>query len=211
MLPQAPTVSATRAPPEHVKPPADAAPAGSAITVVPRRENRWQKQWQDMRSQARLPSPSGHGAPCAERHQPVSAPRIQRMRYQLSHNTFALAHCRALCALFAQHVPQQACFLRAHCTRSPGTAVNVEARPPDGVPHGVQLGQHPLFQRLASLGEHRVFAKGKEVADDLRERWETSDSPLVQRIQARAQLSATRLLALAVRASRASVGIRAQS
>ena len=53
MLPQAPTVSATRAPPEHVKPPADAAPAGSAVTVVPRRESRWQKQWQDMRSQAR--------------------------------------------------------------------------------------------------------------------------------------------------------------
>lgn len=61
---------------------------------------------------------------------------------------------------------------------------------------GVQLGQHPLFQRLASLGEHRVFARGKEVADDLRERWETSDSPLVQRIQARAHLPPLRLLAL---------------
>lgn len=48
-----------------------------------------------------------------------------------------------------------------------------------------QLGAHPLFQRLASLGEHRVFTRGKEVAEDLRERWETSDSPLVQRIQAR--------------------------
>ncbi len=28
-----------------------------------------------------------------------------------------------------------------------------------------------------------MFSKGKEVADDLRERWETSDSPLVHRIQ----------------------------
>jgi hypothetical protein len=51
-----------------------------------------------------------------------------------------------------------------------------------------QLGAHPLFRRLAALGEHRVFARGKEVADDLRERWETSDSPLVQRIQARRRL-----------------------
>jgi len=51
-----------------------------------------------------------------------------------------------------------------------------------------QLGAHPLFRRLAALGEHRVFARGKEVADDLRERWETSDSPLVQRIQARGRL-----------------------
>lgn len=49
----------------------------------------------------------------------------------------------------------------------------------------VQLGGHPLFQRLASMREHKVFSKGKEVADDLRERWETSDSPFVHRIQVR--------------------------
>lgn len=49
----------------------------------------------------------------------------------------------------------------------------------------VQLGSHPLFQRLASVREHKVFSKGKEVADDLRERWETSDSPFVHRIQVR--------------------------
>ena len=47
----------------------------------------------------------------------------------------------------------------------------------------LQLGSHPLFQRLASFRNARVFSKGKEVADDLRERWETSDSPLVHRIQ----------------------------
>ena len=48
----------------------------------------------------------------------------------------------------------------------------------------MQLGGHPLFQRLASFRNARVFSKGKEVADDLRERWETSESPLVHRIQA---------------------------
>ena len=53
----------------------------------------------------------------------------------------------------------------------------------------VQLGSHPLFQRLASLRNARVFSKGKEVADDLRERWETSDSPLVHRIQVRTCLA----------------------
>jgi hypothetical protein len=57
VLPQKPTVSATRAPPEGVRPPADAPPAGSAVAVVPQRESRWQKQWQDMRSQARPRAP----------------------------------------------------------------------------------------------------------------------------------------------------------
>ncbi len=52
----------------------------------------------------------------------------------------------------------------------------------------LQLGGHPLFQRLASLRNARVFSRGKEVADDLRERWETSESPLVHRIQARPQI-----------------------
>ena len=53
-------------------------------------------------------------------------------------------------------------------------------------PVQLQLGSHPLFQRLASFRNARVFSKGKEVANDLRERWETSDSPLVHRIQVRA-------------------------
>lgn len=47
----------------------------------------------------------------------------------------------------------------------------------------MQLGTHPLFQRLSTFRNAKVFSKGKEVADDLRERWETSDSPFVHRIQ----------------------------
>lgn len=72
-----------------------------------------------------------------------------------------------------------------------GLILNAAYRPPYGCDHfgpsdglaGSQLGGHPLFQRLGALREHKVFSKGKEVADDLRERWETSDSPLVHRIQ----------------------------
>ena len=47
----------------------------------------------------------------------------------------------------------------------------------------LQLGLHPIFQRLSALRHNRVVARGKEVAEDLRERWETSDSPFVHRIQ----------------------------
>ncbi len=50
---------------------------------------------------------------------------------------------------------------------------------------GWQLGAHPLFQRLAGLRNARVFSRSQQMADDLRERWETSDSPFVHRIQAR--------------------------
>lgn len=49
----------------------------------------------------------------------------------------------------------------------------------------LQLGLHPIFHRLRGLSDNKVFNKGREVAEDLRERWETSDSPLVQRIQVR--------------------------
>lgn len=47
----------------------------------------------------------------------------------------------------------------------------------------IQFGGHPIFTRLRGFSDNRVFNKTKEVADDLRERWETSDSRLVQRIQ----------------------------
>lgn len=50
----------------------------------------------------------------------------------------------------------------------------------------LQLGLHPLFRRLQGLSDNQVFNKGREVAGDLRERWETSDSSVVQRIQASA-------------------------
>ena len=56
----------------------------------------------------------------------------------------------------------------------------------------MQLGLHPIFQRLNRLSDNKVFNRGREVAGDLRERWETSDSPLVQRIQASLSLSCGR-------------------
>ncbi|KAK9816836.1 hypothetical protein WJX72_005698 [[Myrmecia] bisecta] len=47
-----------------------------------------------------------------------------------------------------------------------------------------KLSGHPLFRRLSKLtAGNPVVEKGKDVADNLRERWETSDSPLVHRVQ----------------------------
>ena len=42
------------------------------------------------------------------------------------------------------------------------------------------LGGHPLFQRLAAIKDS---SRVKDMAEAVRERWETSDSPLVHRIQ----------------------------
>lgn len=49
----------------------------------------------------------------------------------------------------------------------------------------MQLGSHPFFSRMRglNLGANPVFSKGREAAESIRERWETSDSPLVHRIQ----------------------------
>ena len=80
-------------------------------------------------------------------------------------------------------------------SRMPSISVGIFGRQPlsmhltqSGVPQTqvvvLQLGLHPIFQRLNRLSDNKVFNKGREVAGDLRERWETSDSPLVQRIQA---------------------------
>ncbi|KAK8711653.1 hypothetical protein V6N13_146928 [Hibiscus sabdariffa] len=41
---------------------------------------------------------------------------------------------------------------------------------------------HPLFNRVSGLGEP-VVTKGQEIAEDMRERWETSDNPIVHKIQ----------------------------
>ncbi|CAK7346399.1 unnamed protein product [Dovyalis caffra] len=41
---------------------------------------------------------------------------------------------------------------------------------------------HPLFKRFAGYSEP-VVTKGQEIAEDMRERWETSDSPIVHKIQ----------------------------
>ena len=54
-------------------------------------------------------------------------------------------------------------------------------------PPCLQLGSHPLFQRMrgltGGLADAKMFERGREVRESLRERWETSDSPLVHRIQ----------------------------
>lgn len=52
-------------------------------------------------------------------------------------------------------------------------------------PRRLQLGSHPFFARMRGLdlGSNPVFSKGREAAESIRERWETSDSPLVHRIQ----------------------------
>lgn len=49
-----------------------------------------------------------------------------------------------------------------------------------------KLGGHPIFRRVSGLAGASVspaLARGRDVAEGLRERWETSDSPLVHRIQ----------------------------
>ncbi|KAL6778006.1 TIM44 [Auxenochlorella protothecoides x Auxenochlorella symbiontica] len=46
-----------------------------------------------------------------------------------------------------------------------------------------KLGSHPLFSRLSSHLDQQVLTRGRDVAGSLRERWETSDSPLVHRLQ----------------------------
>lgn len=47
----------------------------------------------------------------------------------------------------------------------------------------IQLGGHPLFRSLKGLRQNKVFDKAGDVAEEVRQRWETSDSPLVLRLQ----------------------------
>ena len=48
-----------------------------------------------------------------------------------------------------------------------------------------QFGHHPLFRRLASikLSDNPVVRKGREIADEVRDRYETSDSPMVHKVE----------------------------
>ena len=46
-----------------------------------------------------------------------------------------------------------------------------------------KLGITTLFEKLGGIKRSSAYAKTAELAEDLRERWETSDSPLVHRIQ----------------------------
>ncbi|XP_068663697.1 mitochondrial import inner membrane translocase subunit TIM44-2-like [Aristolochia californica] len=41
---------------------------------------------------------------------------------------------------------------------------------------------YPVYKRVSGLGEP-VVTKGQEIAEDMRERWETSDNPVVHKIQ----------------------------
>lgn len=46
-----------------------------------------------------------------------------------------------------------------------------------------QAGANPFFQKLHGVKDSSVFVRAREMADDLKDRWETSDNPLVHRIQ----------------------------
>jgi hypothetical protein len=45
-----------------------------------------------------------------------------------------------------------------------------------------RYADHAVFRRLSSVGSSAA-ARSRDAAEDLRERWETSDSPFVHRIQ----------------------------
>ncbi len=51
----------------------------------------------------------------------------------------------------------------------------------------VQLGAHPFFrsfmERAKVLGNNPVVEKGRNLKEDIRERWETTENPTVQRFQ----------------------------
>lgn len=51
----------------------------------------------------------------------------------------------------------------------------------------VQLGAHPFFrsfmERAKVLGNNPVVEKVGNLREDIRERWETTDNPTVQRFQ----------------------------
>lgn len=46
-----------------------------------------------------------------------------------------------------------------------------------------KLNGHPFFQSITSIKDSKVVTAGRDAADSIRERWETSDSPFVHRIQ----------------------------
>ncbi|XP_042421170.1 mitochondrial import inner membrane translocase subunit TIM44-2-like isoform X1 [Zingiber officinale] len=45
-----------------------------------------------------------------------------------------------------------------------------------------KMHSHPIFKRLSGYSQP-VVTKGQELAEDMRERWETSDNPVVHKIQ----------------------------
>jgi len=69
------------------------------------------------------------------------------------------------------------------------TAVTTTAAPKPGVFGAIwsgvkaKLGVSKVIDTVEGLKKTAPYAKGAELAEDLRERWETSDSPMVHRIQ----------------------------
>ena len=50
-----------------------------------------------------------------------------------------------------------------------------------------RYGQHPLFKKIRGMRveETKVFKKGQELAEDIREKYETSDHPMVHKAEVR--------------------------
>ncbi|KAJ4837055.1 hypothetical protein Tsubulata_011156 [Turnera subulata] len=46
----------------------------------------------------------------------------------------------------------------------------------------LKMQSHPMFKRFSDIGEP-VVTKSQEIAEDMREKWETSDNPIVHKIQ----------------------------
>lgn len=46
-----------------------------------------------------------------------------------------------------------------------------------------KAGSNRIYKRFKGVKKHPVVIKGQEIAEDMRERWETSDSPVVHKIQ----------------------------
>lgn len=60
-----------------------------------------------------------------------------------------------------------------------------------------QYGGNPIFKRVeamsSGLNDNAALRKSREMREDLKERWETSDSPLVHRIQVWSEFPSARI------------------
>lgn len=61
-----------------------------------------------------------------------------------------------------------------------------------------KYGHHPMFKRLkgVNIKDNPVFKKTTEFADDLRERYETSDHPVVHKVEVRVGAPGKELLSM---------------
>ena len=140
---------------------AEVATAGTdALAVSKQQQSAWQRQFEDMAGKVGPGWAAGlwrHGACCAIVRDWVCGP---------------LPVCSRLLALLPP-LP------------FPATTTTHLPTLPACLAVPLQLGSHPFFARMRglNLGANPVFSKGREAAESIRERWETSDSPLVHRIQ----------------------------